>query len=53
VTAVRGVVIGAPIDVSSDGTFGLRATIDEQQLRGWLLFWDKLDLPKLRSGLIV
>jgi len=50
---MRGIVISPPIDISDDGAFSLAADIDEQQLRGWLLFWDKLDLPKVRAGLNV
>lgn len=41
----RGLVISAPIEVSSTGLRIKNTNLDPQELRFSLLFWDKLDYP--------
>ena len=41
----RGLVISCPINISGTSLFLKSSTLDPQELRFALLFWDKLDFP--------
>lgn len=47
---MRGLIVSTPIVFSDGGSFSLSAGgFSPQDLRLWLLFWDKLDFPKGES----
>lgn len=46
---MRGLVVSVPIEITDTGGLYVRSSsLDPQELRSNLLFWDKLDFPKSR-----
>lgn len=45
---MRGLVVSPPIQIVGDGVFIESTTLDPQEVRSNLLFWDKLDYPTAR-----
>ena len=45
-TDERGLIISAPVEISGTSFYLKSSTLDEQELRFSLLFWDKLNYPK-------
>lgn len=50
---LRGIVVSTPTSVAESGSFSTQGGFDDQLLRCWMLYWDKLDFPRLRNGFIV